>query len=151
MVDVDSISCWYGSLIATHCVIASILHQRDKSHRPKAYDKATFLSSHSSTLSPPETPITTTPVLSSIFITSAYVPSEVTNPAVGKYPTMSTSPTLFTSATSNFDKSIILMSNNNEIHIPVVARELFSDWLCINDTISSLLLWSQSIPPVSAV
>ena len=37
------------------------------------------------------------------------------------------------------------------MRISVVARVIFSDRLCINDTIGSLLLWSQSIPPASAI
>ena len=71
MVDVDALTRRFGPLIATHCTLASILHDRDKQQRPKTYDKDTFLSSHSSKLAEPTDPFTTTPVLSPIFITSA--------------------------------------------------------------------------------
>ena len=127
MIDVDSLSRLHESFIVTHCIVTSILHQINKNHRPRAYDKATFLSSHSSKLSPPETPITTTPILLSIFVILAYVPTEGANPVVGQLLTISTSQILFTSTTINSDKSLITVSNNNEMLISAITREIFSD------------------------
>ena len=99
MVDVDALSRRYGSLITTHCVVSSILHQRDISHRPAAYDKAAFISSNSSKLPPPETPVAVTPILSSIFFTSSYILyKDDSSTKQKRHHTISTSPILFLSA-----------------------------------------------------
>lgn len=42
MVDIDSLTRRFGSLISWHCVIASILHHIEKIKRLEAYDEKLF-------------------------------------------------------------------------------------------------------------
>ena len=42
MVDIDSLTRRFGSLISQHCVIASILHHIEKIKRLEAYDEKLF-------------------------------------------------------------------------------------------------------------
>ena len=46
MADVDALTRRFGPLIATHCCIADILHNRDKTLCPLAYDSETFTTSY---------------------------------------------------------------------------------------------------------
>ena len=42
MADVDELTRRFGTLIAQHCMIASILYHTDKIKRPEVYDEAVF-------------------------------------------------------------------------------------------------------------
>ena len=42
MVDIDSLTRRFGSLISQHCVISSILHHIEKIKRLEAYDEKLF-------------------------------------------------------------------------------------------------------------
>ena len=57
MTDVDSLTRQFGPQIATHCMIATILSQRDTVLRPLAYETITFKSSATSKLTPPKMPV----------------------------------------------------------------------------------------------
>ena len=48
MVNVDSFIRRYEPLIAMHCMVSTILRQRDISHKPLAYDSSTFFSEFNS-------------------------------------------------------------------------------------------------------
>ena len=151
MVDVDALSRRYGPLIATHCSIAGVLHVRDIERRPEAYDKNCFLSSQSSKLSVTNTILTTTPILSSIFIMST--PSVTKNNTISStpIPIISTSPILFFNTSKDSHSSIEVASNTTEMRIKAIAKEIFSEWICIDDIIGSSLLWSQNVAPASAI
>ena len=151
MVDVDALSRRYGPLIATHCTIAGILYRRDKDQRPSAYDKATFSSSQSSKLKSQTMPLTVTPILSSTFLTSSYTSSEEGDPEKENLASISTSPILFFSAADNINVPVAPVLYEPEARITTLAKDLFSEWICIDDAIGSLYLWSQCIPPASAI
>ena len=136
MIDVDALSRRYGTLITTHCIVSSILHGQDVSHRPAAYDRSTFLSSLSSKLPPPEISTTATPILSSSFFTSSYTLSQRnTSTKEEGSPTISTSPMLFLSGPTDMKENQSPYSLGTEMRIAVIAKEHISEWLCINETI----------------
>ena len=137
MIDVDAFTRRYGPLIATHCAIAGILHDRDIKQRPDAYERTIFLSSQSSKLSPSSIQPTTIPVLLSIFITTAYCPSE--NSKVSNKPVhiILISQILFFDANHTINKPSEVASNGTEMRITTLAKELCSEWICIDDVIGS--------------
>ena len=115
MIDVDALTRWYGSLITTHCVVASILHLRDRNHRPTAYDMDIFLSTQSSKLTSPEVPFTSTPILSSTFMTSSQIPTVESYPVTITLPTISISTILFLSATNIFVNTTLALLPDSEM------------------------------------
>ena len=132
-------------------MLAGILHDRDKRQRPNAYDKDTFISSHSSKLAEPSAPLNTTPVLSSIFLTSAYTIGKKDNCQQLKMPVISTSPILFLSAAGNTNTDFKWPTKEPEMRITTSTRQLISEWIFIDDVLGSLYLWSQTIPPARAI
>jgi hypothetical protein len=68
MIDVDGLTRRFGPLIAQYCMIASILSQRDRAHRPMSYDPELFVSSKTARVCNPELPIL--PLLTTKFIAS---------------------------------------------------------------------------------
>ena len=52
VVNIDALTRRYGPLIAMHCMVSTILHQRDIQHNPLAYAHSTFLASKTVKLTP---------------------------------------------------------------------------------------------------
>ena len=127
MVDVDALSRRYGPLIATHCMIAGVLHCRDIKQRPEAYEKDRFISSQSSKLPTLNTQLTTTPILSSIFLMSTSYTGKDNKISNTSIPTISTSPILFFNASKAIDKPTEVAYNGTEMRITAIAKEIFSD------------------------
>ena len=73
MIDVNSLTCRFRPQIATHCMIATIISQKDTALWPLAYDTITFKPSATSKLSPPTMPVTQKLILSSAFIASVSI------------------------------------------------------------------------------
>ena len=94
---------------------------------------------------------TATPILPTKFVTSSCNPSGViktTNAA--NHTTISTRPILFLSAPTDIQTSKYTHSLGTAIRVAALAQEYMSEWLCINDTIWSLFLWSQDLSPAAA-
>ena len=68
-----------------------------------------------------------------------------------RHHTISTIPIIFLSAPNDIIEYQIPDSLGTEMRIAVTAKERMSDWLCINHTIESLLLWSKDLSPASAI
>ena len=66
-------------------------------------------------------------------------------------PTISTSPMLFFNASKAINSPTEVAYIGTEMRITAIAKEIFSDWICIDDTIGSSYLWSQNIAPASAI
>ena len=107
MADVDSLTCCYGPLIAMHCMVSSILHQRDTITHPLVYETETFHNSATSKITPPIFSKTLTPVLHNGYITAICAklnesPSTVSTE--NTQPVVSSNPILYTSFESIFPK-----------------------------------------------
>ena len=140
MINVDSLICRFGPQIATHCMIAKILSQRDSEMRPLAYEQTTFKCSATSKLTPPSMPMPQTPILSLAFIASVSILSLTVDNYEPKQ-TVSSSPILLASVNM---LSYIIQSRvvrEHGIKITTVTQAYFSEWLCINDIVGSLCHW----------
>ena len=62
MCDVDSFYRQYGKLIVAHLCISNILHDRNKRHKPQAYQQDDFISSHKSKMNMEGIEIETRPI-----------------------------------------------------------------------------------------
>ena len=73
MIDVVSLTFLFGPQIIPHCIIATIISQRDAALGPLAYETITFKSSATSKLTPPIMPVPQTPILLPAFIVSVSI------------------------------------------------------------------------------
>ena len=53
MIDVDSLTQFYGPFIAIHCMVSTILHRRDITAKPSAYNCSISFDSATAKLPPP--------------------------------------------------------------------------------------------------
>ena len=149
MIDVDALTRRFGLLIAIHCTIAKVLHDRDVAMRPLAYEASTFHESATSKLTPPLMTIPSVPVLSSTFLKNVTMHEDISQ--IEECPlTITTSPILFLSPKYNLQNNASTSRDTNEMRITQVASSFFSEWWCIDDTQGSTLLWSHSLPLNSA-
>ena len=137
--DAHALTRRFGPLIATHCRISQILHERNIILRPLAYESLTFHASATSKLTPVLMDIPSTPVLSSVFIalvtSSRQVEKTTPSPLI-----ISSSSILFVSIKDDDKRTLVSARNNIYMKISDVAKLFVSEWLCINDSIVSLLL-----------
>ena len=71
MCDVDSFYRQYGKLIVAHLCISNILHDRNKRHKPQAYQQDDFISSHKSKMNMEGIEIETRPIFTENMIFEA--------------------------------------------------------------------------------
>ena len=95
--------------------------------------------------------MSTIPVVSSILVTSAYKTDIFDTFQSKQTPTISTSPILFTFIPLDGTTSLDITSKDIDMRISVESKDIFSDWICINDVIVSLLLWSLNLPTPPSV
>ena len=142
MTDVDALSRRFGPLIATHCLVAQILHGRSKSAMPLAYVKSAFHHCTSAKISTSDISFSDIPILTSSFIASSTC--DLTIPApVNSDLIISTSPILYISSHRHDKVHKTASANKSEIRILQDLDPLFSNWLCINDISGSLCYWAQ--------
>lgn len=120
MIDVDAFTWRFGPLIATHCTIAKILHDRDIAIRLLAYEVSTFLDSAASKLTPPLMTIPSIPVLSSTFIQNITIHEDIyqIDDCCLK---ITTSHILFLAPNYNLSRYASTSHNTNEMRIAQVA------------------------------
>ena len=107
MADVDSLTCCYGPLIAMHCMVSSILHQRDTVTHLLAYETKTFHNSATAKLTPPVFSKTPAPVLHNGYITATCAKLNESPSTVSTKNTqaiISSNPIMYTSFESIFHK-----------------------------------------------
>ena len=140
MADVDSLTRCYGPLIAMHCMVSSILHQRDFITHPLVYETKKFHNSATAKITPPIFSKTLTPVLHNGYITVTCAklnesPSTVSTE--NTQPVVSSNPILYTSFKSIFPKIPSTTPSDQDNRILTASQSFFSDWWIINDVIWS--------------
>ena len=139
MVNVDALNHRFGPLITTHCKIAQLLHEKYSILQPLAYEASTFHVSATSKVTPPLMNILSTPVLSSAFIVSVTSSRQFYKPTLSPL-IISSSPILLISIKDDDKRTLVSARNDKDMKVSDVANSFFSEWLCINDSIGSLLL-----------
>lgn len=144
MIDVDALTRRFGPLIATHCNIAKLIHDRDVAMRPLAYESSTLHRSTTLKLTPPLITIKSVPILSSTFLKNVNLHEDIGQ--IAECPlTITTIPILFLAPNYSLSSNASTSHNTNEMLITQVDSSFFSEWWCIDDTQGSTLLWSQTI------
>ena len=170
MADVDALTRRFGSLISTHCVIASVLSTQDRLCKPSAYDASTFRSHSTSKLANTVKMSPLVPILSSSLVplsvcqstaSNSSMPDATTNKLLPQSlkPTsvhhqgspsipihISTSPVMYISQwrppnpSSSTDSQVLAMRASE------LCRSLFSEFWCINDICGSAKFWACNDP-----
>ena len=127
MVDVDSLTRRYGPLIAMHCMVATILRQRDITLKALAYDSSIFLTCPTAKLLFKTVTLIVTPVLFTGFIFQACKDFDITDISPrpsSPVPIISSSPILYTTMSG-----IRPVTHNEVIHdnrISANSQPIFS-------------------------
>ena len=149
IVDVNTFTRRFGPLIASHYMIAHILHDREiTQRRPLTYQATTFHSSATSKLTPPNMIILEYPTLSSAFI-SSHSRKFSTVVLLPSGHTISSSTVLFTSHLSTDEYQLRSSQQYPEIRVTIVVFTLFSEWWCVNDVLGSLCHDTGQINPLA--
>ena len=82
---------------------------------------------------------------------TAYCPSDNSKVSNKPIPIISTSPILFFDVNNTIHKPLEMAFNGTEMRITTLAKELFSECICIDDITGSSYLWYQKIVPASAI
>ena len=128
MTDVDALTRRFGPLIATHCCISVILHNRDKTIRPLAYDSTTFANTSAVQLPSPSTSILDQLIFASTFISASSAANSI-DPVLQSAVTISTFPILFLNGALqyNMPKPLHESSITTEVKIVSVLKSIWSE------------------------
>ena len=149
MIDVDGLSRRFGGIIATHLMVASMLHKVDSTNRPLAYDQDMSAVSYPTKLQPiADTTSQSIPILTTKSINKFSTADMDNTASIERHPTDSTVPTICSHPIVLYTSPTLL---NSAIPPPsdggvcaysmTVANDSISRWIFLDDVCGSFRSW----------
>ena len=143
MADVDALTRRFVPIIATHCLVADILHKRDDELRPLDYQSCTCHNCATFRFIYPNMVLPILPIL--FFDDNNSAPFVVNIPVYqAPIPTISSCPIIFLVSHGIAPTVAAHSSRMAEVKFSTVAKSLFSEWWCLDDYFGSPFYWSTN-------